>query len=228
MMLRLRKGFTLIELLVVIAIIAILAAILFPVFAQAREKARQASCLSNLKQIGTGIQLYVDDHEECLPPMGIYVSTPNFSEYMCYGSGIPTGHNIYTWKDSLFPYVKNTKLFVCPSHKGAWGYGMSMPLGYKTDGTIDWNKNLYLSNIKNPSILVYCGDGAIYDNIGYWNLIPGFNRSGSYETARHNDGANYCFADGHAHYYKKMADFLFDPYPDWQGFGMPQFDINAQ
>ena len=64
-----KKGFTLIELLVVIAIIAILAAILFPVFAQAREKARQTSCLSNLKQIGTATMLYADDYDECLPLM---------------------------------------------------------------------------------------------------------------------------------------------------------------
>ena len=63
-----KHGFTLIELLVVIAIIAILAAILFPVFAQAREKARQTSCLSNLKQIGTAMQLYVDDNHERFPP----------------------------------------------------------------------------------------------------------------------------------------------------------------
>ena len=68
---KIKKGFTLIELLVVIAIIAILAAILFPVFAQAREKARQTSCLSNCKQLGTALQLYVDDYEETFPCMGI-------------------------------------------------------------------------------------------------------------------------------------------------------------
>ena len=66
-MITIKRGFTLIELLVVIAIIAILAAILFPVFAQAREKARAASCLSNCKQIGTAIQLYTDDYDETLP-----------------------------------------------------------------------------------------------------------------------------------------------------------------
>ena len=71
-MITIKKGFTLIELLVVIAIIAILAAILFPVFAQAREKARQTSCLSNMKQLGTATQLYMDDYDETFPPAKLY------------------------------------------------------------------------------------------------------------------------------------------------------------
>ena len=84
MIIRLRKGFTLIELLVVIAIIAILAAILFPVFAQAREKARQASCLSCMKQIGTGLQLYVDDYDETFPGIAAWgiPSTTGLIGYM--------------------------------------------------------------------------------------------------------------------------------------------------
>src|SRR5690349_3905542 len=69
---RVRRGFTLIELLVVIAIIAILAAILFPVFAQAREKARQSSCLSNMKQIGSALLMYVQDYDEVWPPSYYY------------------------------------------------------------------------------------------------------------------------------------------------------------
>ncbi len=97
-----RKGFTLIELLVVIAIIAILAAILFPVFAQAREKARQASCLNNLKQMGTGLLMYSQDYDEELPPAWIgYPSVP-FPGYA-------------RWMDVVQPYVKNTQIFSCPS-----------------------------------------------------------------------------------------------------------------
>ena len=91
-----RRGFTLIELLVVIAIIAILAAILFPVFARAREKARQASCLSNCKQLGLGALMYAQDYDEVV--------------------------GIYDWQAvRMFlvtePYLKNEQIFICPSHK---------------------------------------------------------------------------------------------------------------
>jgi prepilin-type N-terminal cleavage/methylation domain-containing protein/prepilin-type processing-associated H-X9-DG protein len=97
-----RTGFTLIELLVVIAIIAVLAAILFPVFAQARDKARQSSCLSNEKQIGSAVMMYAQDHDEGLPP---WWST--------------TRYGIYTyWHYHLKPYVKNLDVFVCPSAGG--------------------------------------------------------------------------------------------------------------
>ena len=106
-------GFTLIELLVVIAIIAILAAILFPVFAQARESARTASCLSNVKQISLGIMMYVQDYDEKFCP----------AQYPTTGSqaGKPDQpwnitQNIYTdWAHLIYPYVKNTQIFHCPT-----------------------------------------------------------------------------------------------------------------
>jgi prepilin-type N-terminal cleavage/methylation domain-containing protein/prepilin-type processing-associated H-X9-DG protein len=104
-----RPGFTLIELLVVIAIIAILAAILFPVFAQAREKARQASCLNNLKQIGTALMMYAQDHDETFPP-AYYYRNP------LAGSNLD-GTGIEQWSGFCQPYVKNFKVFVCPSDK---------------------------------------------------------------------------------------------------------------
>lgn len=95
----LSTGFTLIELLVVIAIIAILAAILFPTFAQAREKARQAACLSNMKQIGLAFLQYNQDYDEYFP--GLY-------------SG-DWGNSTARWMDNIQPYVKNTQIFNCPS-----------------------------------------------------------------------------------------------------------------
>src|SRR5260221_6614501 len=110
---RSRSGFTLIELLVVIAIIAILAAILFPVFAQAREKARATSCLSNEKQMGTAIQMYVQDYDEKL---FFYASTSSPSRSRS-GAIVPNAANVnpVRWWNALMPYTKNTQILVCPS-----------------------------------------------------------------------------------------------------------------
>ncbi|MDR3707031.1 MAG: DUF1559 domain-containing protein [Capsulimonadaceae bacterium] len=108
---RTEAGFTLIELLVVIAIIAILAAILFPVFATAREKARQTACMNNAKQIGLATAQYTQDYDECLVPGGCSQSTPNY---------------YVRWPNLLYPYLKTYQVFVCPDV--AWGpYGTACP-----------------------------------------------------------------------------------------------------
>jgi prepilin-type N-terminal cleavage/methylation domain-containing protein/prepilin-type processing-associated H-X9-DG protein len=101
------RGFTLIELLVVIAIIAILAAILFPVFAQAREKARQTSCLSNLKQLGTGLMMYAQDYDES------YVLNNTSVDVKYPDGGTSDRHG--AWAKLLQPYLKNVQIFSCPS-----------------------------------------------------------------------------------------------------------------
>ena len=103
---RTKSGFTLIELPVVIAIIAILAAILFPVFAQAREKARTISCLSNMKQLGTAFTMYLQDYDEMVLPR--YNACPSTGP-----AATPDAETLWTY--TIQPYVKNTQLFVCPS-----------------------------------------------------------------------------------------------------------------
>ena len=126
-----RRGFTLIELLVVIAIIAILAAILFPVFAQAREKARQAACLSNMRQLSTAVMMYVQDYDESYP------MTANYND----GSSLQT-----VWPEMIQPYVKNEGIFKCPSaiqpgYAASWGkrreasIGMNAQLAYRDPST---------------------------------------------------------------------------------------------
>ena len=182
-----KKGFTLIELLVVIAIIAILAAILFPVFAQAREKARSSSCLSNTKQFGTALQLYVDDYDETMVPcfiadahLTIDVTASEYKNYPCrqfMASDYTTSSGSYltkewTWLDSLYPYVKNLSMYVCPSaHKGACGYGMNAALksGWRSAGCpVVTNDNwttygpIALAQIKQSSQLVAFGDTTVY------------------------------------------------------------------
>ena len=138
---RKRTGFTLIELLVVIAIIAILAAILFPVFAQAREQARMSTCLSNFKQIGTGVMMYLQDWDETYP-MNRIAQNPGGSE--CNGKG-----KMITWKHETQPYIKSIDVFRCPSNPrnkepdetggdDKFGYTV-FPVSYAYNGTILWN-----------------------------------------------------------------------------------------
>src|ERR1041385_6056660 len=104
-----RSGFTLIELLVVIAIIAILAAILFPVFAQAREKARAVSCLSNMKELGLAFAMYLQDYDEVVLP-----------RYQACPSTGPVDKTQLLWTATLQPYIKNKQIFICPSSSNAY------------------------------------------------------------------------------------------------------------
>ena len=228
-MLDLSKGFTLIELLVVIAIIAILAAILFPVFAQAREKARQSSCLSNLKQLGTAIVLYCDDYDETLPHAvmnqsavpGYDMSYPGF-KFFTYDM-IWTGPLQWnTWMDCIFPYVKNINMYICPSgHKTSAGYGINHNLSQMQSLA----NNACLAEFTNTSEKVILSDTTInisepgIDPYATMNLCS--NASTCYwysaptyiDMTRHNGGSNFTFCDGHAKYYKK-ADWVTKMYND--------------
>jgi prepilin-type N-terminal cleavage/methylation domain-containing protein len=119
-----RGGFTLIELLVVIAIIAILAAILFPVFAQAREKARQTTCLSNCKQIALAFQMYQQDNDGTFTWQGPHLGDDN-ADFMAPGAKP-------TWGAELMPYIKSPKIYICPSARPS-PFPKSAPWGPATD-----------------------------------------------------------------------------------------------
>jgi len=144
-----RRGFTLIELLVVIAIIAILAAILFPVFAKAREKARQTSCLSNEKQLGLGFQMYAQDYDEALPTVAPFGSCPTCWPWGAWpntpGNGWPAV--FYT---PIQPYIKNTQVLQCPSQNdiGRW-YDQVLENGVYVNRGISYMYNEFLYNSGN-------------------------------------------------------------------------------
>lgn len=146
-------GFTLIELLVVIAIIAILAAILFPVFAQAREAARKTSCLSNSKQLGLGVMMYVQDYDETYPTNN-WDGAPLGLTDTVWGNAGATAPVIWRWPWAVAPYIKNRQIFVCPSDplqgKGGWQ-------GYTTDSTDCWGIPMPISYAHNQEIFGYGG-----------------------------------------------------------------------
>jgi len=224
---RRKNGFTLIELLVVIAIIAILAAILFPVFSNARENARRTACLSNLKQIGDALMMYVQDYDEKYPPAAL--SDPNVGD-------------LVAWFPALYPYVKNQKVFECPSTNGSqysesfswwwippeWrgtirhSYAMNMYLG--ADGPAFWcsisKGGRSMAQISDPADIVAVSECVHTFIHNYWGCTPapecGRFQVGYAQTcsawcnpqlrderyARHMGGSVICFADGHTKWVK--------------------------
>jgi len=217
------NGFTLIELLVVIAIISILAAILFPVFARARESARASSCLSNVKQMGLSIEMYKQDYDSKYP-------------FARWKGG--TGH----WYDHyLDPYIKNKQVQICPSHSDWYiGYSYNIGFGYNagsgTTGTLSFcgvgipaYTGVSDAIISYPSQSVVLMDASIvyyhytidsgYSDASAKNVLDAFfsqnatdaSLAAKYnhpEAGVHNGGANALYADGHAKWRK--LDFYFD------------------
>jgi prepilin-type N-terminal cleavage/methylation domain-containing protein/prepilin-type processing-associated H-X9-DG protein len=204
------RAFTLIELLVVIAIISILAAILFPVFARARENARRASCMSNLKQIGLGMMQYTQDYDEKLPKSALcgpqLLESGGLSSNSACGSPAP-GNYYHLWWHEIYPYVNNTQVFICPSTTATWSGGYT-PSSY----VYGLNTNLgglALAAIPNVAITPMIGDTTYYlmdpdhdCSSGHGTSINAWCTTGTNDNAdapldRHLDTFNLLFADGH-------------------------------
>ena len=219
-----RRGFTLIELLIIIAIIALLAAILFPVFGRAHEQARRSTCQSNLKQIGLGVMQYLQDYDECYP-LAIYGSAND-------GRG---------WAVIVQPYIKSLAVYQCPSDRTEPELDRSLE-GYSDywyNAALSWNKSTASPSYKTatkqsallfPSLTIMNGDGTggsdhsrgSYRMNGclngggagatYSENDPGFysctttglvtaNGSGN-SVNKHFQGHNLCFADGHVKWFQ--------------------------
>lgn len=218
-----RRAFTLIELLVVIAIIAILAAILFPVFAKAREKARQTACLSNEKQMGLGMVQYIQDNDESFPS-GTYGKNP------VPGRG---------WAGQVYPYIKNLSVFLCPDMAIAtpprtltYGFNANLannPYYFTNTPTTPHTGTVASATAPASTVMVFEADStAVYDitNVSegnsysangltysgggnIWGLTASYatgsrggvsvgSCSGTWPTGVHSDGSNWVMADGHA------------------------------
>ena len=211
-----------IELLVVIAIIAILAAILFPVFARAREKARQTSCLSNMKQIGLAVNMYVQDYDERYPQK--YYGTDASRDNENFG---------FNFRELLLPYIKNDQVWQCPSREPDlrdchwtgydWGRGSRAWLGRLHGGSYTLNCGRYgrpagsrdegVSAVRAAEIKDVAGTVFVIEADCLF-MNPGFTwRDDPYDCDHmeypHNDGFNATFCDGHAKWQKETTVEMF-------------------
>jgi prepilin-type N-terminal cleavage/methylation domain-containing protein/prepilin-type processing-associated H-X9-DG protein len=209
-----RRGFTLIELLVVIAIIAILAAILFPVFAKAREKARQSSCASNLKQIGLATLQYMQDYDG-VTPLSTNAAWQEIRSGCCTGGGWSSNKrgvgvttaptmvkNDFVWM-RLDPYIKNSQVWVCPSMGGTMVVGTDLASYLTTLCMVSaWPainlENTPESQFKVPSETPVWMDAMGWQTaLGSANLIRCPANAVTAWNCLHNDQVNVCYLDGH-------------------------------
>ena len=213
-----KRGFTLIELLVVIAIIAILAAILFPVFAKAREKARQSSCLSNLKQLSLGMIQYTQDYDErfALRDCGrVAVAPVAGATDFNWVSSWSSYQN--TWINQIYPYVKNTQVYKCPSGPNepiGCDYGMP-DYGYTTTpavALVDMFRSVpppSMGRFTRPAETMMMTEKMVGSNPQYVLMNQYYGCA-----PRHNEGGNVAFIDGHVKWMKFSNSSL-------ESFGYP-------
>jgi prepilin-type N-terminal cleavage/methylation domain-containing protein/prepilin-type processing-associated H-X9-DG protein len=228
-----RGAFTLIELLVVIAIIALLAAILFPVFARARENARRASCQSNLKQLALGVHQYVQDYDGRFAPYLGGVIDPNGA---APGNGLDMTPPTTGWDATLQPYVKSYQLFQCPSEASKQAnldgrvdiidYAYNYYLAGSNSNTVDPR---LLSELTFPSCTIMLGDfdnlqksgsndsGTTFRTVHTTELFLSSNICKENGAEVHMEGANYAFVDGHVKWLKVDA-IAPSPYSNSTGY----------
>jgi prepilin-type N-terminal cleavage/methylation domain-containing protein/prepilin-type processing-associated H-X9-DG protein len=214
-----RAGFTLIELLVVVSVLAILAALIMPVFAQSREKARQATCMSNVRQLGLATLAYAQDYDETFPPYLVGIRSgrerQNYTvlpyrrpatvpaEKYTLDDGCCDGFHYLSWMDCVYPYLRSLSLFDCPSRAAP-----ATP-AYAVNG---WLAGVYggpdaqrLAGVQSPaSKLWMIHNLGIYGYANPWDWAAWIDeeyRRLNHEAAQlmfpHHDGANILFVDGH-------------------------------
>lgn len=230
-----QRGFTLIELLVVIAIIAILAAILMPVFARAREKARQSACASNLKQVATAFLMYAQDYDEWVVPnhTGARVRIRNCTRW-------------HEWWDLTQPYIKNYQTLLCPSATTQTSFsicgGIRVSLNKRGCGDNvlpgEGSSAFWWGNIAafpEPAETIFAGEwgGGVNPDMGPngvrngHRLCPHWHRGrtwvGLVHPAMHNGGSNYIFMDGHVKWMRYMSTIR--PKNLWQKDDKNRFPI---
>jgi prepilin-type N-terminal cleavage/methylation domain-containing protein/prepilin-type processing-associated H-X9-DG protein len=234
---RAARAFTLIELLVVIAIIAILAAILFPVFAQAREKARSAGCLSNLKQVGTALHMYTQDYDEKMP------SACSWGKAWLHGPAatacppIRAANAPAYIQEFLQPYVKNDGVWYCPSMGRSHALDVSNPKEVKTTGqngtSYIWNhmpqtpvphgvhkgkKPLAQVSGASMAAIPRPAEAPVMWDMPYWNQLklPGCATGDPRYQSPHAGGVHVVYADNHAKFSKFSNHQTYQPcFEDW-------------
>jgi prepilin-type N-terminal cleavage/methylation domain-containing protein/prepilin-type processing-associated H-X9-DG protein len=221
------RAFTLIELLVVIAIIAILAAILFPVFAQARAKARQTACLSNMKQIGIGLMMYTQDYDETLPgndPANGYAA--GFQQPLGWNrpftAGVPATYR--NWARDVQPYIKNFGIYICPSATPRSSFNGGNPdfnecnktanptcfdTSYALNGLAETRP---MAVIPTPADIIYLREFNIFSRTSQARPRRSTPTATTFQEFNHilydfihNEGSNLLYCDGHAKWSRKTA-----------------------